>query len=138
MTARIAGFVFFLFLLPALAFPQKPEVEGEVEQGMEALKRGNFAAAEQHLSAALKIDPTLAEVRANLGLAYYVGHQYREAITEFEEALRRDASVQTAKSFLPLSLAAVGDCEKALPGLEQVDTMDGAAKRAAELAAKGA
>ena len=26
----------------------------------------------------------------------------------------------------------------ALPGLEQVDTMDGAAKRAAELAAKGA
>jgi len=119
MTARIAGFVFFLFLLPALAFPQKPEVEGEVEQGMEALKRGNFAAAEQHLSAALKIDPTLAEVRANLGLAYYVGHQYREAITEFEEALRRDASVQTAKSFLPLSLAAVGDCEKALPGLEQ-------------------
>jgi len=27
--------------------------------------------------------------------------------------------VQTAKSFLPLSLAAVGDCEKALPGLEQ-------------------
>jgi succinyl-CoA synthetase beta subunit len=28
--------------------------------------------------------------------------------------------------------------DAALPGLEQVDTMDGAAKRAAELAAKGA
>jgi tetratricopeptide (TPR) repeat protein len=108
-----------LFLLPSLALPQKPDAQGEVQQGMEALKRGNFAAAEQHLSAALKIDPTLAEVRANLGLAYYAGHQYRQAIDEFQEALRRDANVQTAKSFLPLSLAAVGDCEQAMPGLEQ-------------------
>jgi len=118
MTARVAGWKLVLLLLSALAFPQKPEVQGEIEQGMEALRHGNFTAAEQHLSAALKIDPTLAEVRANLGLAYYAGHQYRDAIGEFQEALRRDASVQTAKSFLPLSLAAAGDCEQAIPGLE--------------------
>jgi tetratricopeptide (TPR) repeat protein len=119
MIARVAGCLLFLSLLLSLAFAQKPEVQGEVEQGMEALRHGNFAAAEQHLSAALKVDPTLAEARANLGLAYYAGHQYRQAIGEFQEALRRDANLQTAKSFLPLSLAAVGDCEQAMPGLEQ-------------------
>ena len=119
MNGRVAGCVLYLFVLPSLAFPQNPDVQGEVQQGMEALKRGNFAAAEQHLSAALKIDPSLADVRANLGLAYYAGHQYRQAISEFQEALRRDANVQPAKSFLPLSLAAVGDCEQAMPGLEQ-------------------
>jgi len=118
MKDRIAGCLLF-FLLPSLAFPQKPEVQSEVEQGMEALRRGNFTAAEQHLSAALKIDPGLAEVRANLGLAYYADHKYEQAIGQFQEALRRDANVQTAKSFLPLSLAAIGDCEQALPALDQ-------------------
>ena len=119
MNDRIAGCVFVLFLLPSLAFPQKPEAQGEVQQGMEALKRGNFAAAEQHLSAALKIDPSLTEVRANLGLAYYAHHQYRQAISELQEVLRRDPAQETAKSFLPLSLAAMGDCAEAMPGLER-------------------
>ena len=119
MNARIAGYVLVLFLLPSLVFPQKPEAQTEVQQGMEALKRGNFPAAEQHLSAALKIDPSLTEVRANLGLAYYAHHDYRQAIDEFQEALRRDPALETAKSFLPLSLAAVGDCAEAMPGLER-------------------
>ena len=119
MNDRIAVCVLVLFSLPSLAFPQKPDAQGEVQQGMEALKRGNFAAAERHLSAALKIDPSLTEARANLGLAYYADHQYRQAIGEFQEALRRDPTVATAKSFLPLSLAAVGDCAEAMPGLER-------------------
>jgi len=119
MRGRVVEYVLFLFLLPSLAFPQKPEVQGEVRLGMEALRQGNLTAAEQHLSAALKIDPSLTEVHANLGLAYYADHQYRQAISEFQEALRRDPALETAKSFLPLSLAAVGDCAEALPGLER-------------------
>ena len=119
MKDRLTGCVLVLFLFPLLAFPQKPEIQGEVQQGLEALKRGNFPAAEQHLSAALKIDPTLAEVRANLGLAYYADHQYRQAVSEFQQALRRDPALATAKSFLPLSLAAAGDCAEAIPGLER-------------------
>ena len=83
------------------------------------MRHGNLAAAEQHLSAALKIDPSLAEVHANLGLAYYADHQYPQAIGEFQEALRRDRALETAKSFLPLSMAAMGNCAEALPGLER-------------------
>jgi tetratricopeptide (TPR) repeat protein len=118
MKDRISRCVLILFLWPALAFPQKTEIQGEVQQGLEGLRRGDFAAAEEHLAAALKIDPTLAEVRANLALAYYADHKYPQAVSEFQEALRRDPALETAKSFLPLSLAAAGDCAEALPGLE--------------------
>jgi len=121
MKRQVTGCALFLFLLPAGGFPQQSSasVQVEVEQGLEALKGGDLSAAEQHLSAALKLDPTLAEVRANLGLAYYADRQYSKAATEFQEALGHDPSLQTAKSFLPLSQAAVGSCDEALPGLKR-------------------
>ncbi|MGH9433052.1 MAG: tetratricopeptide repeat protein [Terriglobia bacterium] len=43
---------------------------------------------------------------------------YTSAVPEFQTALKQNPSLQTAKSFLPLSLAAVGDCSKAVPGLK--------------------
>ncbi len=121
MRQCVAGCVLLLFFVPARAFPQQSSsaLQREVQEGLEGLKRGDFAAAERHLSAALEIDPSLSEVRANLGLAYYAGRQYSKAVTEFRQALGRDPSLQTAKSFLPLSLAATGNCAEALPGLRQ-------------------
>jgi tetratricopeptide (TPR) repeat protein len=95
-----------------------PNIQAEVQQGLAALRQGNFASAEHHFAAALKLDPNLPEVRADLGLAYYADHQYARAIPEFQAALRQNASLQTAKSFLPLSLAATGHCEQAIPGLD--------------------
>jgi len=121
MKRQVAGCVLLFFLLSGAGFSQESSAaaQAEVEQGLGALKSGNFSAAEQHLAAALKLDPTLAEVRANLGLAYYADRQYRKAAAEFKEALGRDPSLQTAKSFLPLSLAAAGSCDEALPGLKR-------------------
>jgi tetratricopeptide (TPR) repeat protein len=108
-----------LSLLALPAFPQQATVQTEVQQGREAFQRGDFSAAERHFSDALKIDPTLSEVRANLGLAYYVDHQYSKAVDEFRQALQRDPSLKTANSFLPLSLAAGGKCGEAIPALER-------------------
>src|SRR5215472_748685 len=110
-----------LVLLASQATPQQApsQVQAEIQQGTGAFERGDFSRAEQHFSAALKMDPTLAEVRANLGLAYYADHQYDKAIGEFQEALRRDPSLRTANSFLPLSLAAGGRCGEAASGLER-------------------
>ena len=127
MKRDVAGCVLFLFLLgaPVLAgqapasVETRSAVQAEVQQGLDALRSGNFAAAEQHLSAALKIDPTLAEVRANLGLAYYADRQYGQAVSEFQQALRRDSSLATATLFLPLSQAAAGECAAAIPGLKR-------------------
>ena len=89
----------------------------EAQQGADALQRGDLAAAEQHLSLALDADPSLAEVRANLGLAYYVDGKYAEAVQAFRQALKQNASLSTAQSFLPLSLAGLNRCDEALPGL---------------------
>lgn len=103
----------------AWAQAQSAGVQAEVRQGMEAMKSGDFSAAELHLSRALKAEPGLAEVRANLGLAYYADHRYADAVQAFSEALKRDASLATAREFLPLSLAGANRCPEAIPGLQR-------------------
>jgi tetratricopeptide (TPR) repeat protein len=113
-----------LLLLVALAYPaqaQQPSasVQADVQQGLEEMQRGNFSAAEQHLARALAADPSLAEVRGNLGLAYYADHKYAEAVEAYRAALKQRPSLQGATAFLNLSLAALGRCGEALPGLRR-------------------
>jgi len=98
------------------------QAEAEVQQGSDAFQRGNFAAAEQHFTAALRSDPNVpdaAQVETNLALAYYADHQFAKAVDAFEQALKRDPSNQTAKGFLAVSQAAAGDCGAATPGLDR-------------------
>jgi tetratricopeptide (TPR) repeat protein len=119
MKQQVAACLSSVVFLGVMAFCQQvsPAIRTEIQHGRAALQSGDFSAAEQHLSAALKLDPNLAEVHANLGLAYYHDHQYDKAITEFKEAQRLNPSLATAKSFLPLSQAAKGDCAAAMTGL---------------------
>jgi tetratricopeptide (TPR) repeat protein len=119
---KYAGVIalFCAWLMLGLRVPaQQPPAaaQAEAQQGADALQRGDFAAAEQHLSRALAADPSLAEVRANLGLAYYVDGKYAEAVEAFRQALKQNASLSTAQSFLPLSLAGLNRCDEAVPGL---------------------
>ncbi len=111
--------LFCLLAVSVPLFPQQAGASAEVQAGVAALKQGDFASAEQHFETALKTDPGLAEVRANLGLAFYVDRRYPQAISQFREALKQNPSLQTPKSFLPLSLAAIGNCSEAMGGLSQ-------------------
>ncbi|PYV26295.1 MAG: hypothetical protein DMG27_07260, partial [Acidobacteria bacterium] len=74
-----------IFLLHAGVKGQQPSpaVQAEVRQGIDALERSNFSAAQEHLSRALEADPNLSEARANLGLAYYADRKYAQAIEAF-------------------------------------------------------
>ena len=126
MMRRVFFFLALLAILPeANATATKvtsataQAAQAEAQKGVTALRQGNFPAAEQHFTAALKINPGLSEVRANLGLTYYADHQYTKAIPEFKTALQQNPSLQTAQWFLPLSLAASGDCSQAIPGLNR-------------------
>jgi tetratricopeptide (TPR) repeat protein len=103
----------------AVRAQQSAEVQAEVREGLAALQRGEFGAAEQHLSAAVKIDPSQAEVRANLGIAYYADHKYPEAAAAFSETLKQNGSLTTAQAFLPLSLANANRCSEAIDGLKR-------------------
>jgi tetratricopeptide (TPR) repeat protein len=124
MKVRVPASAFCLMLaLAAGLYAQSPSTpQAEVEQGSSAFQRGDFPAAQQHFSAALKADPNLpnaAQVEESLGLAYYAGHQFPQAVEAFERALKGDPSLATARGFLPVSQAAAGDCAAAAPGLER-------------------
>jgi len=110
-----------VFLLHAGVKGQQPPaaVQAEVRQGIDALERSNFSAAEEHLSRALEADPNLSEARANLGLAYYADRKYAQAVQSFQLALKQNPSLQVPQTFLPLSLAALNRCEDAIPGLRR-------------------
>jgi tetratricopeptide (TPR) repeat protein len=64
-------------------------------------------------------DPSQAEVRANLGVAYYADHKYAEAVDAFQQALKQNVTLETAQAFLPLSLASLNRCDEALVGLRR-------------------
>ena len=117
--AVVGCWVWLTLGVPMPAQQTSAAVANEVRQGIDALQRSDFSAAERHLSRALTQDPSLSEVRANLGLAYYVDRKYPEAVEAFRQALKQNASLKTAQTFLPLSLAALNHCEEALPGLRQ-------------------
>lgn len=121
MKQQVVACLSSLFFLVSAALSQQssPAINAVVQQGLAALQSGDFAQAEQHFSAALKLDPSLAEVHANLALAYYSDHQFSKAIPEFKEAHRLNSSLATPKAFLPLSQAAMGDCPDAMTGLER-------------------
>ena len=120
LRGAIAGCcVWLAFAPPVPAQQPSGPAQAEAQRGLEALQRSDFAAAEQHLSRALSADPSLAEVRANLGLAYYADHKYAEAVEAFQQALKQNASLSTAQAFLPLSLAGLSRCDEAVPGLRQ-------------------
>jgi len=124
MRLGIAGLALYLGLVPVAATHAQspPDAQAEVQRGLAAFQHGDFAAAEQHLSAALKADPNLpnaAEVEANLGLAYYAGRQYPQAIEAFQHALKTDPSIEIAKEFLPVTQAAAGECKQAVQGLDR-------------------
>ena len=107
-------------VLAAPRIPQQTaQLQAEVREGLDALQRGDFKAAEQHLSAAVNIDPSQAEVRANLGIAYYADRKYPEAAAAFSQSLKQNSSLATAQAFLPLSLAGANRCSEAIPGLKR-------------------
>lgn len=119
-TVGCAPFLFLSLVLSLFAGQESAALQHEVQAGMAAMQKGDFAAAEQHFRAAITANPNLPQVRANLGLAYYASNDFPLAIHQFELALRQDASLETARDFLSLSYAAVGDCAKATPGLKSV------------------
>jgi tetratricopeptide (TPR) repeat protein len=133
MSRATGGLLFVYFWLAALAPVQvcapaeapapsqaPASVQVEVRQGLIAIRQGDFAQAETKFLAALKVDPGLSEVRADLGLVYYARHQYGKAIDAFQIALRQNPTLVTAKMLLPLSLAAVNRCREAESGLREV------------------
>lgn len=118
---RLAGFCVWLRILPALAAPQTPreEIELHYRQASEAMRLRRLDQAALEFREILRIDATVAEAHANLGVVYYMQHRYLEASKEFREALKLKPPLATAENLLGMSMARTGRMREALPLLEK-------------------
>jgi tetratricopeptide (TPR) repeat protein len=69
----------------------------------QAMQAGDYAAAERHNRAIVKLQPQLAEARINLGLSCYLQKKYDEAIRQFELGLKTKPELTNAWLLLGLS-----------------------------------
>lgn len=67
------------------------------------MQSGDYAAAEQHNRAIVKLRPQMAEAEMNLGLSCFLQKKYEEAIRAFEAGLRLKPAMVNARLFLGIS-----------------------------------
>lgn len=84
-----------------------------------ALAERRYADAVQALEKLRQADPKVAEVHAQLGLAYYQQGAFAQAIGPLREALRLKPTLPRLDILLAMSLSEVGQFTEALPGLEK-------------------
>jgi Flp pilus assembly protein TadD len=88
-------------------------------EAQSALRNGNNAAAISPLEKLAKLQPGVAELHANLAMAYYFSGRYADATLEYRQALKLKPALANAHYFLGASLAEDGECRAALPYLEK-------------------
>jgi tetratricopeptide (TPR) repeat protein len=82
----------------------------------------DFRGAAEQFAAAREIDPTLADIDFNLGLASYKAEQYKDSITPFEREIGVHPDNRAAKRMLGLSYFMLEDYAKASALLTEVVT----------------
>jgi tetratricopeptide (TPR) repeat protein len=106
-------------LCSAFAGAQESEVERNSEAGQQALASGNYPAAEQAYEKLAQLEPSIAEIHANLGLIYFQEGRFDSAIAPLQRALKLKPTLTKSSALLAMSLSEVGRYEEALPGLER-------------------
>ena len=81
--------------------------------GDDMLRRGLYDAAIAEYQKALILNPSYADIRNNLGLAYSARKQHNEAIAQFEYALKLNPRFIAAQTNLAISLRDSGRKEEA-------------------------
>jgi tetratricopeptide (TPR) repeat protein len=112
--------VWFLAALPLEADSIEAQIATHFGAGIEASRTGHFSRAVDEYKEVLRLDPTLAEARVNLGLAYHSLGEYKLAVTEFANALSEKPDIRGANLFLGIDYLKLGAAAKAVAPLEAV------------------
>jgi predicted Zn-dependent protease len=88
------------------------------EQGQQSLASGRWDQAEAAFAELAKLEPSVAEVYANLGAVYFQEGKLDAAIDILQHALRLKPSLTRVKTMLAICLAESGHSAEALSGLE--------------------
>jgi len=83
--------------------------DAQIDLGTALLAAGELAGAKEHLQAATKLDPKLAQPHNYLGKVFMGEGNIPSAITEFEEALRLHPDFPEAEENLRMAKASGGD-----------------------------
>jgi tetratricopeptide (TPR) repeat protein len=117
---RVAGTfrISLSFLAPAV-IGQDSTVQRYSDAGQSALAAGYYVGAERAYEKLRDLEPGIAEVHANLGLIYFEGKKFDQAVPALRQALRLKPSLVKSESLLAMSLSELGRYSEALPGLEK-------------------
>ncbi|HEX6823526.1 MAG TPA: tetratricopeptide repeat protein [Candidatus Sulfotelmatobacter sp.] len=105
------------FTLGAIA--QQSSAERYAEEGQSALAAGRYAEAETAFAKLRELEPSVAEVHANLGLVYFQERKFAEAIPALRKALKLKPMLLKSSNLLVISLSETGRYKEAVPGLEK-------------------
>jgi len=89
------------------------------EQGRAALEAGRYADAEQVYAQLGKLEPSIAEIHATLGVIYFKEGKFEQSATELHRALELKPGLPRVESLLAMVLSEQGHFQQALPGLEK-------------------
>ena len=104
----------FLVALPVYPRPPQASLEQLLGEAREAQNREDFAGAARKYTEAAKLTPN-ADIDEKLGLAYFLGNSYPQAVEAFSNALRMEAQRWASHLFLAESLYKLNRFEEALP-----------------------
>lgn len=93
-------------------------IRSHYERAQKATQEGRFEEAEGEYSAVLKLDPSLAEAHANLGMVYYLQFKYGRAAESYKRALKIRPTLNRARFYLGCSEFYLGDYQNSMKSLE--------------------
>lgn len=116
----IGALLLVLGCLPIGANAQENDsAERIAEAGQSALAAGRYADAQKAFEQLRQLEPTMAEVHANLGLIYFQQRKFEEAVPALRQALKLKPSLVKSENLLAMSLSEIGHYREAIPGLEK-------------------
>jgi tetratricopeptide (TPR) repeat protein len=94
------------------------EAQHYFEEGEKAIAENRLDAASQAYEKLAQIDPKVPEVRAKLGLLYYMQSRCAEAVPQLRTAVQLKPGLPNAGTLLAICYAELSRYSEALPGLE--------------------
>jgi tetratricopeptide (TPR) repeat protein len=119
---RILSMGIFSWIWGPILLSQAPNTDliAQYSQaGQSALAQGRYAEAESAFEKLRELEPTVAEVHANLGAIYFQERKYAKAVPALRQAIKLKPSLSKAATLLAIALSETGDFAGAIPGLEK-------------------
>ena len=113
-------------IVNAVARAEEPAqtLQSLLAEARDAQSRRDFAAAAESYRKAVLLEPSVAELWANLGLMYHESGKTAEAIRSFKEAVRLNPSLFVPQLFLGIEYLGSRNPEAAIPFLEKAEKLN--------------